>query len=102
MPALVPDTACRRSSAQPCDDFAGALLATPDGHVAQRSTLTTGHKTILTALELPEPPRFFDFSLPDPTATDAGTAADRVVTRPRRAYLASSQVKTHIQPSVCS
>jgi len=39
-------------------------LATPDGQVAQRSTTTTGQKTILTALELPEPPKFLDFTLP--------------------------------------
>ena len=37
-------------------------LATDHGRVAQRSALTTGHKNILTALELPEPPRFFDFT----------------------------------------
>lgn len=37
-------------------------LATPDGRVAQRSALTPGHKTILGALQLPEPPRFFDFT----------------------------------------
>ncbi len=37
-------------------------LATGDGQVAQRSTLTAGHKAILTALDLPEPPRFFDFT----------------------------------------
>jgi hypothetical protein len=37
-------------------------LATGDGHVAQRSALTAGHKTILAALQLPEPPRFFDFT----------------------------------------
>ena len=37
-------------------------LATTDGQVAQRSALTPGHKTILAALDLPEPPRFFDFS----------------------------------------
>jgi integrase/recombinase XerD len=30
--------------------------------VAQRSALTTGHKTILAALELPEPARYFDFT----------------------------------------
>jgi IS4 transposase len=36
-------------------------LATGDGQVAQRSALTTGHKAILTALELPEAPRFLDF-----------------------------------------
>ncbi len=40
-------------------------LATAEGHVAQRSTLTAGQKTILAALELPEPARFFDFTIPD-------------------------------------
>jgi len=39
-------------------------LATPDGKVAQRSTLTAGQKTILDGLKLPEPPRFFDFTIP--------------------------------------
>ncbi len=38
-------------------------LATGDGQVAQRSTTTPSHKTILAALELPEPPRFFDFTV---------------------------------------
>ena len=37
-------------------------LATTDGQVAQRST-TTGQKAILTALELPEPAQFFDFTV---------------------------------------
>ena len=37
-------------------------LATPAGTVAQRSALAPGQKTILDALELPEPPRFFDFT----------------------------------------
>ena len=37
-------------------------LATDHGRVAQRSALTTGHKTILTALGLPEPARYFDFT----------------------------------------
>ena len=45
-------------------------LATDDGRVAQRSALTSGHKTILAALDLPEPPRYLDFT----PATDA--AAD--------------------------
>ncbi len=40
-------------------------LATSDGHVAQRSELTPGQRTILGTLDLPEPPRFFDFT---PTA----------------------------------
>jgi hypothetical protein len=39
-------------------------LATPQGTVAQRSALTPGQKTILDALDLPEPPRFFDFTTP--------------------------------------
>ncbi len=40
-------------------------LATGDGQVAQRSTVTPGQKTILTALNLPEPPRFLEFSTAD-------------------------------------
>jgi hypothetical protein len=39
-------------------------LATADGHVAQRTATTAGQKAILAALELPEPPRFFDFTVP--------------------------------------
>ena len=46
------------------DRLALVTLATGHGQVAQRSALTAGHKTILTALELPEPPRFFDFAVP--------------------------------------
>lgn len=37
-------------------------LATDQGQVAQRSELTPGHRAILRALDLPEPPRFFDFT----------------------------------------
>lgn len=36
-------------------------LATTHGQVAQRSELTPGHRSILRALELADPPRFFDF-----------------------------------------
>jgi hypothetical protein len=39
-------------------------LATPDGQVAQRSATTPGQKKILQSLDLAEPPRFFDFTLP--------------------------------------
>jgi hypothetical protein len=39
-------------------------LATADGRVAQRTATTAGQKTILAALKLPEPPRFFDFTVP--------------------------------------
>ena len=38
-------------------------LATTDGQVAQRSAATAGQKAILAALELPEPARFFDFTV---------------------------------------
>jgi Transposase DDE domain len=37
-------------------------LATADGRVAQRPALTGGQKTILTALDLPEPPKYLDFT----------------------------------------
>ena len=39
-------------------------LATDQGTVAQRTTLTAGQKTILAALDLPEPRRFYDFTTP--------------------------------------
>jgi hypothetical protein len=37
-------------------------LATSDGHVAQRSVLTAAQKQILDTLDVPEPPRFLDFT----------------------------------------
>jgi transposase len=36
-------------------------LATDRGTVAQRSLLTVGQQATLTRLEMPEPPRFYDF-----------------------------------------
>jgi len=39
-------------------------LVTPTGKVAQRTALTPAQKSILDALDLPEPPRFFDFTTP--------------------------------------
>jgi hypothetical protein len=44
-------------------------LATADGRVAQRSTTTSGQKTILAALDLPEPPKYLDFTPSTETAT---------------------------------
>jgi hypothetical protein len=41
-------------------------LATADGRVAQRSVATPGQQAILHALDLPEPPKFLDFTLPSP------------------------------------
>ena len=37
-------------------------IATSSGTVAQRTELTTGHRQILSALKLPEPPRFYEFT----------------------------------------
>jgi hypothetical protein len=37
-------------------------LATGNGHVAQRGELTPRQRVILHALDLPEPPRFYDFT----------------------------------------
>jgi hypothetical protein len=37
-------------------------FATADGRVAQRSALTADQKTILGALDLPEPPKYLDFT----------------------------------------
>ena len=45
-------------------------LATADGRVAQRSALTSGQKTILAALDLPEPPRYLDFTPGTDAAAD--------------------------------
>jgi len=41
-------------------------LATADGRVAQRSVATPGQQAILHALDLREPPKFLDFTLPPP------------------------------------
>ena len=38
-------------------------LATTDGRVAQRSAATPGQQAILQAMGLPEPPKFFDFTV---------------------------------------
>ncbi len=55
-------------------------MTTADGQVAQRSALTAGQKTILTALKLPEPR---GSSTSPPRATDRRRAATlAVVTRP--------------------
>jgi hypothetical protein len=48
-------------------------LATSDGRVAQRSATTTGQMTILSGLDLPEPPPFFDFAVPSQRLTHPTT-----------------------------
>jgi hypothetical protein len=52
-----------RNVRQELDRMHLITLATPDGQVAQRSTTTPGQKTILGKLDLPEPPKFFDFTV---------------------------------------
>jgi hypothetical protein len=42
-------------------------LATADGRLTQRSASTTGHKAVLDALHLPEPPKYFEFTITDPS-----------------------------------
>ena len=42
-------------------------LATNAGQIAQRTTTTAGQQTLLRALELPEPPKIFDYTLPGST-----------------------------------
>jgi hypothetical protein len=40
-------------------------LATNAGQIAQRTTSTAGQQTLLRALNLPEPPQIFDYTLPN-------------------------------------
>jgi len=53
-----------RNIAHELDRMHLVTLATPDGHLAQRSRTTPAQKQILDAIELPEPPRFLDFTVP--------------------------------------
>jgi len=59
-------------------------MATGEGSVAQRSALRPAQRTVLSALEVPAPPRFYDFT----SAPELGEASSgaRVVTRPLEAY----------------
>jgi transposase len=51
-----------RNLRQELDRMHPVTFATADGCITQRSTLTNGQKTILTALDLPEPPKYLDFT----------------------------------------
>ena len=53
-----------RNIAHELDRMHLVTLATPAGKVAQRTALTPAQKSILDAFDLPEPPRFFDFTTP--------------------------------------
>jgi hypothetical protein len=46
------------------------VLATADGRVAQRNTSTANQKTILAALDLPEPPKYLDLTPGTDAVTD--------------------------------
>jgi transposase len=54
-----------RNTRRELDRMHLVTLATNAGQVAQRSATTPGQQVVLRALDLPEPPRFFDFTLPD-------------------------------------
>lgn len=54
-----------RNTRRELDRMHLVTLATSAGQVAQRSATTPGQHRALRALDLPEPPRFFDFTLPE-------------------------------------
>ncbi len=54
-----------RNTRRELDRMHLVTLATNAGQVAQRSSTTPGQQRVLRALDLPEPPRFFDFTTPD-------------------------------------
>ena len=51
-----------RNIANELDRMHLVTFATNEGTVSQRTELTPGQRRIFRALELPEPPRFYDFS----------------------------------------
>ena len=53
-----------RNARRELDRMHLVTLATNAGQVAQRTTSTAGQQTLLRALDLPEPPRIFDYTLP--------------------------------------
>jgi len=53
-----------RNARRELDRMHLVTLTTNAGQVAQRTTTTPGQQTLLHALDLPEPPRIFDFTLP--------------------------------------
>ena len=54
-----------RNTRRELDRMHLVTLATSAGQIAQRSATTAGQKAILAALDLPEPARFFDFTVPE-------------------------------------
>jgi Transposase DDE domain len=54
-----------RNTRRELDRMHLVTLATNAGQVAQRSATTPGQQRVLRTLDLPEPPRFFDFTTPD-------------------------------------
>jgi hypothetical protein len=53
-----------RTARRELDRMHLVTLATNAGQIAQRTTSTAGQQTLLRALDLPEPPRIFDYTLP--------------------------------------
>jgi hypothetical protein len=73
-------------------------LATAHGRVAQRSLTTPSQQAILRALQLPEPPQFLDFTLPEDPATARGRSNTR---RPTPTSVCAAQ-RPHSRHHVCS
>jgi hypothetical protein len=71
-----------RTVRQELDRMHLITLATADGQVAQRSLTTPGQRQILDKLQLPEPPRFFDFTLGAEDAERPRTAEHTPRSRP--------------------
>jgi Transposase DDE domain len=53
-----------RNARRELDRMHLVTLATTAGQLAQRTTSTAGQQTLLRTLDLPEPPRIFDYTLP--------------------------------------
>src|SRR5690242_13834516 len=53
-----------RNTRRELDRMHLVTLTTNAGQIAQRTTSTAGQQTLLRALDLPEPPRIFDYTLP--------------------------------------
>ncbi len=65
-------TACDtgRNLRQELDRMHLVTLATAEGRVAQRSTITASQKSILAALDLPEPPKYLEITTSDNAAAN--------------------------------
>jgi hypothetical protein len=76
-------------------------LVTAEGRVAQRATTTSAQKSILDALQLPEPPKYLTSPLRPAEPIPAGHSR-RAVTRSESRLPAFAKVNAQIRELVCS